>query len=100
MDRSARNRAHARATTFSLGLWHVAMSLETPRHGVQLELSRARLVQSAEHLVFSDYPCGCYAHRGPVSDCLATVWSVGSGAAIYHHIFGHGRDARHARLHA
>ena len=28
------------------------MSVETSRHGVQLELSRARLVQLAQHLVF------------------------------------------------
>ncbi len=44
MDRSAGKRAHTREATVSLGLSHPAMSLETSRHGVQLELSRAGLV--------------------------------------------------------
>ncbi len=44
--------AHARTATFPLGLRHLAMSLETSRHGLQLALPRARLVQPAERLVF------------------------------------------------
>ena len=55
LDGSARDSAHARAAAFSLGLWHAAMPLETSRHGLQLEVSRARLVQFAERLVFPNH---------------------------------------------
>jgi glycosyltransferase involved in cell wall biosynthesis len=55
VDRSARDGGDARATTFAVGVRHPAMSLETSRHGVQLELSRTRLVQFTQHLVLSDH---------------------------------------------
>src|SRR5205823_13308289 len=75
------------------------MSLETSRHGVQLELSRARLVQFAEHLVFPNHPRSCYADSGFVSAGIAAVWCVECGPAVHHRISGDGRAARHARLH-
>src|SRR5438552_14679148 len=74
------------------------MSLETSRHGVQLELSRAWLVQFAERLVFSNHSRGCYANGGFVPDSLAAVWRVERGAAIHHHIPFDGCAARYARL--
>ncbi len=55
LDGSARDGSHTRAAAISLGLRHAAMSLETSRHGLQLEISRARLVQPAECLVFPDH---------------------------------------------
>ena len=88
----------ARATTFSLGLRHAAMSLETSRHGVQLELSRARLVQFAEHLVFPDHSRGHHADGGFVPAGLAAIRRVERGAAVRHHISCDGRAPRHARL--
>src|SRR5204863_1996692 len=96
---SARNCARADATTFALGLWDPAMSVETSRHGVQLELSRARLVQFAEHLVFPNHSRGCYAHGGFVPAGFTPIWRVARGVAVHHHISGDGRDPRHARLH-
>src|SRR5438477_6286224 len=99
MDRSARNCARADATTFSLGLRHAAMSLETPRHGVQLELSRARLVQSAEHLVFPNHSRGCHADGGLVPAGIAAIWGMERGAPIHYYIPGDGRASRHAGLH-
>src|SRR5262249_41966131 len=98
VDRSAGKCAHTGAPTFSLGLRHAAMSVETPRHGVQLELSRAWMVQFAEHLVFPNYSRGGYAHGRPVPDWVASLWRMAGGAAIHHHIFGDGRDPRHACL--
>src|SRR5207248_8971759 len=98
MDRSAGKRAHIGAPTFSLGLRHAAMSSETSRHGVQLELPRARLVQSAERLVFPDHSRGCYAHGGFVPDCVAAVWRVERRAAVHNYFPRHGRDPRHACL--
>src|SRR5437879_12080545 len=75
------------------------MSLETSRHGVQLELSRAWLVQFAERLVFSNHSRGCYANGGFVPDCVAAVRRVERGAAVYHHIPVDGCAPRHAGLH-
>src|SRR2546429_7808516 len=74
------------------------MPVETPRHGIQLELPRAWLVQFAERLVFSNHSCGCYAHGGFVPDSVAAVWRVERGAAVYHHIPFDGCITRHARL--
>src|SRR5207247_8913120 len=74
------------------------MSLETPRHGVQLELSRAWLVQFAERLVFPNHSRGRYANGGFVPDCVAAVRRVERGVAIHYYFPGDGRDPRHARL--
>ena len=80
--------AHAGATTFSLGLRHVAMSLETSRHGFQLELSRARLVQSAERLVFPNHSRRDHADGRFVSAGLASVWRMARGPAVRDHVSG------------
>src|SRR5678815_863121 len=74
------------------------MSMETPRHGVQLELSRARLVQFAEHLVFPDHPGGHYADGRSVPASLAAIWRLERGAAIRDHVSCDGRAPCHARL--
>src|SRR5438132_2286731 len=74
------------------------MSLETPRHGVQLELSRAWLVQFAERLVFPNHSRGRYANGGFVPDCVAAVRRVERGVAIHYYFPVDGRDSRHARL--
>src|SRR4051794_8673920 len=100
MDRSARDCARADATTFALGLWHAAMSLETSRHGVQLELSRAGLVQFAQHLVFSNHSRGCHAHGRFVPAGIAAIWHLERGAAVHHCIPGDGRASCHARLYS
>ena len=75
------------------------MSLETSRHGVQLELSRSWLVQFAQHLVFSDHPRRCHTDGRFVPASLSAVRRVARGAAVYHHILVDGRATRHARLH-
>src|SRR5207253_4906912 len=100
VDGSARERAYACAAALSLGLWYTAMSLETSRHGVQLELSRAGLVQFAEYLVFPDHPCGRYANRRFVLARLAALWRVECSDAICHYVSGDGSDSRDARLHS
>src|SRR5215831_10229983 len=100
MDRSARKRAHPREAAVPLGLRHVAMSLETSRHGVQLELSRAWMVQFAEHLVFPDHSRGRYADGGFVFARVAAVRRVERSAAIRYHVLGDGRPSRDARLHS
>ena len=90
---------HARAATFAVGLRYAAMSVETSRHGVQLELSRARLVQFAQHLVFSDHSRGHHADGGFVPAGLSAIRRLERGAAVRHHIPRDGRATRHARLH-
>src|SRR5205814_8042367 len=100
LDRSAGKRAYARAAAVPLGLWHAAMSLETPRYGLQLEVSRARLVQFTQHLVFSDHPCGYHSNGGFISARVAAIWHLERSDAICHHLPGHGRASRHARLHS
>src|SRR4051794_24412174 len=99
MDRSARDDGYAGAATFAVGLRYAAMSVETSRHGVQLELSRSRLVQLTQYLVLPDHSDRHYADGGFVSSGLSAVWRVERGAAVCHHISCHGRAARHARLH-
>src|SRR5947207_11123472 len=74
------------------------MPLETPRHGVQLELPRAWLVQFAQRLVFSNHSRRCYANGGFVPDRVAAVRRVERGTAIHYYFPGDGRDPRHARL--
>src|SRR4030095_15854102 len=74
------------------------MSMETPRHGVQLELSRARLVQSPEHLVLPDHSGGHYANGGFVPARLAAIRRLERGAAIRDHVSCDGRAPRHSRL--
>ena len=84
---------------FALGLRHAAMSLETSRHGVQLELSRPRLVQFAEHLVFPDHSGGHHADGRFVPARFAAVWRLERGAAVRYHVPGDGRAPGDARLH-
>src|SRR5262245_53445099 len=99
MDRSAGNGGDAGATTFAVGLRHAAVSVETSRHGVPLELSRARLVQLAEHLVFPNHSRGSYTDGGFVSSGIAAVWCVERSAPVHPGIPGDGRAPRHAGLH-
>src|SRR5213595_976411 len=75
------------------------MSLETSRHGVQLELSRARLVQSAEHLVFPNHSRGCHTDGGLVPAGVTAIRCVERRPAIHYYIPGDGRASRHAGLH-
>jgi hypothetical protein len=76
------------------------MSLETSRHGVQLELSRARLVQFAQHLVFPNHSRGHHADGGFVPAGVPAIWRLERGAAVRHHLPRDGRAPRHASLHA
>src|SRR5262249_48134057 len=99
LDGSTGIGAHARATTISLGLRHAPVSLETSRHGFQLELSRARMVQFAEHLVFSDHSRRNYTGRGLVFARFVAVRRMGGGFAVRDGISFDGRHSRHARLH-
>src|SRR6476620_12694612 len=98
MDRSTRDGGHASAATFSVGLRYTAMSVETSRHGVQLELSRARLVQPAQHLVLSDRSDRHYADHRFIPAGLSALRRVERGAAVRHHIPCDGRAPRHARV--
>src|SRR5262249_11031699 len=75
------------------------MSLETSRHGVQLELSRPRLVQFAEHLVFPNHSRGRHSYGGSVPPGFAAIWRLERGAAVHRNIPGHGRAPRHSSLH-
>ena len=92
-------RAHPRAATIPLGLRHAAMSVETSRHGVQLELSRAWLVQFAEHLVFPDHSRGHHADGRFVPARFAAIRRLERGAAIRDHVSRDGCAPGHARLH-
>src|SRR5215468_7354480 len=83
-----------------MGLWHTAMFVETSRHGVQLELSRARLVQFAQHLVFPNYSRRYHANGGFVSAGIAAIRGLERGAAIHRNLPGHGRAPRHLSMHA
>jgi len=74
--------------------------METSRHGVQLELSRARLVQFAQHLVFPNYSCRYHANGGFVSAGIAAIRRLERGAAVHRNIPGDGRASRHSRVHA
>ncbi len=78
LDRSAGDGAHSRAATIPLGLRHAAMSVETSRHGLQLELSRARLVQFAERLVFPDHPRRHHADGRFVPARFAAIRRLGA----------------------
>src|SRR3954451_16475653 len=75
------------------------MSLETSRHGVQLELSRAWLVQFAEHLVFPNRSRGRHADGGFVPARFVAIRCLERGAAVRHHIPRDGRATCDARLH-
>src|SRR5262249_5665916 len=83
-----------------MGLWYTAMFVETSRHGVQLELSRARLVQFAEHVVYPNHSRRYHANGGFVSAGIAAIRRLERGAAVHRNIPGHGCSPRHARLHA
>src|SRR5262245_23425306 len=82
-----------------MGLRHIAMSLETSRYGVQLELSRAWLVQFAQHLVFSNHSRRHYADGGFVLAGVIAIWRVERCAAVHPNIPRDGRAARHVSLH-
>ncbi len=75
------------------------MSLETPRHGVQLELSRARLVQFAECLVFPNHSRGGHAGGGFALARFASVRCLERGAPVCNYISFDGRHPGDARLH-
>src|ERR1043165_1092158 len=83
-----------------MGLWNAAMSMETSRHGVQLELSRAWLVQSAECLVLPNHPGRGHPDGGFVFVRFASFWRLARGATVCHHFSGDGCDPGHARLHS
>src|SRR5437016_11436587 len=76
------------------------MSVETSRHGFQLELSRARLVQFAECLVFSNHPCCHHANGRFISARVASIRHLACGLAVRGHVPFDGRDFGHARLHS
>src|SRR5581483_3621157 len=99
MDRSAGICPHACEATFPLGLRDAAKSLETSRHGVQLELSRAWLVQFAEHLVFPDHPRGHHSDGRFVPSHVPAVRRVERRVAVRYYVSGDGRVTCHARLH-
>src|SRR5437764_14948922 len=80
-----------------MGLRYAAMSVETSRHGVQLELSRARLVQLTEHLVLSDRSDAQYADRRSISAGLSAIRRVELGPAVRDDIPCHGRTTCDAR---
>src|SRR5467141_3410952 len=75
------------------------MSLETSRHGLQLEIPRPGLVQFAERLVFPNHPGRDHADGGLVSPRLAAVRSLERGAAVRHRVSEYGRAPRHPCLH-
>src|SRR5205085_7325278 len=74
------------------------MFVETSRHGFQLELSRAGLVQFAERLVFPNHSRRYYAGSGPVFARVTSVRRVGRAPAVRDHVSFDGRDSRDARL--
>src|ERR1051326_2460046 len=98
MDGSAGNRAHISATTFSLGIRHAAVSVETPRHGVQLELPRTWLVQSAQRVVFPDHTRGGYAHVRFVPFGVPAFRLLKRGVSFYCPFPTDGCDPRHPCL--
>src|SRR2546430_10460740 len=75
------------------------MSLETSRHDLQLELSRARLVQFAECLVLPNHSGGGHAGGGFALVRLASVRCLERGAPVCNYISFHGRHPGDARLH-
>src|SRR5437867_7290157 len=75
------------------------MSLEASRHGLQLELSRARLVQFAERLVFPNHPHRRHADGRFIFACIAAIRRMARGLAIRDHLSFDGRHPCHARLH-
>ena len=82
MDGSAGKRSDTGPAALSLGLRYAAMSLETSRHGFQLELSRAGLVQFAERVVLPDYPRRHHAHGGFVFARVSPVRRVARAHAF------------------
>ncbi len=77
--------ARSGAAAFPLGLRHVAMSLETSRSYFQLALSRARLVQSAERLVFPNHPRRDFSAGRFSPHRFVTVWHLGRRPALRHY---------------
>src|SRR5258708_39237864 len=75
------------------------MSLETSRHGFQPEIWRARMVQPAELVVFSNHSRRHYADGRFVPARLAAVWRLARGPAFRHRLSGDGCGSRDARLH-
>ena len=67
-------------------------------YGVQLELSRAWLVQFAQHLFFSDHSRRCHADRRFVFARVAALRRVARGHAVRDYVPVHGRDPSQARL--
>ena len=67
-------------------------------YGVQLELSRAWLVQFAQHLVFPDHSRRCHADGRFVLACLSAVRRLARGHAVRDYVPVHGRDSSQARL--
>src|SRR5262249_43977117 len=100
VDRSAGNGRHAGATTFAVGVRHAAMSVEASRHGVQLELSRTRLVQFAQYLVFPNHSRRYYADGGFVPAGVIAIWCLDGSDAVHPDLPRDGRASRHASLHA
>ena len=67
-------------------------------YGVQLELSRAWLVQFAQHLVFPDHSRRCHADGRFVLACLSAVRRLARSHAVRDYVPVHGRDSSQARL--
>src|SRR5205814_1433597 len=76
------------------------MFVETSRHDLQLELSRAGLVQFAERVVFPNHPRRGDADGGFISARLASLRRMARSVAIYHHILVDGCDPGHARVYS
>src|SRR5438552_18235189 len=75
------------------------MSLETSRHDFQLELSRSRLVQFAECLVFPNNSRGGHAGGGFALARISSVRCLERSASICDHVSFDGCHTRDARLH-
>ena len=81
-----------------MGLWDAAMFMEASRHGFQLELSRARVVQFAERLVLPNHTRGGHSGGGFVFARVATIRRVARCSSVRNHILVDGRDSRDAGL--
>src|SRR4030095_1249696 len=74
------------------------MSLETSRKSLQLAISRARLVQSAECLVLPDPARRAHPHGRLFPSRFAPIRRLACRAPVRRHLRGDGCDSRHARL--
>src|SRR5437868_9977028 len=74
------------------------MPVKTSLYGFQLELSRARLVQFAERLVFPNHPRGRHADGRSLSARIIAFRRMGRGHALCRYVFGHGLNSGDTRV--